>query len=78
MKYLFLDTSSFYINIAIIVDNKIAYDFNELNSPKLSENIFVYLDTVFKESKIKINEIDKVFIVNGPGSLLDKGRSYYC
>jgi tRNA threonylcarbamoyladenosine biosynthesis protein TsaB len=68
MKYLFLDTSSFYINIAIIVDNEIAYDFNELNSPKLSENIFVYLDTVFKESKIKINEIDKVFIVNGPGS----------
>ncbi len=68
MKYLFLDTASFYVNIAIIVDNKIVAQFSELNNQKLSENVFVYIDKIFKESNIKMNEIDKVFIVNGPGS----------
>ena len=68
MKYLFLDTSSFYINISIIIDNKIIEKFSINNSPKMSENIFVYIGDLFKKSKIKINDIDKVFVVNGPGS----------
>ncbi|MDD2180893.1 MAG: tRNA (adenosine(37)-N6)-threonylcarbamoyltransferase complex dimerization subunit type 1 TsaB [Bacilli bacterium] len=68
MKYLFLDTSSFNVNIAIIIDNEIIENFSITNSPKLSENIFVYIEDIFKKSKIKINDIDKVFVVNGPGS----------
>ena len=68
MKYLFLDTSAYNINAAIIINNVIVNNFTIINSPKLSENIFVYLEDVFKKSGIKINDIDKVFIVNGPGS----------
>lgn len=68
MKYLFLDTSSFYINIALIDNDKIIYKFKERNSPKLTENIFVYLEYAFKKSKIKKEDLDKIFIVNGPGS----------
>lgn len=68
MKYLFLDTSSFYINIAIISDEKIIYNRSELNSPKLSESIFLFIEEAFNKSKIKATDLDKVFIVNGPGS----------
>ncbi len=68
MKYLFLDTSAYNINAAIIINNVIVNNFSIINSPKLSENIFIYLEDVFKKSGIKINDIDKVFIVNGPGS----------
>ncbi|MFA5604226.1 MAG: tRNA (adenosine(37)-N6)-threonylcarbamoyltransferase complex dimerization subunit type 1 TsaB [Bacilli bacterium] len=68
MKYLFLDTSSFYINIAIISDEKIIYSKSELNSPKLSESIFIFIEEAFDKSKIKATDLDKIFIVNGPGS----------
>lgn len=68
MKYLFLDTSSFYINIAIISDEKIIYNRSELNSPKLSESVFLLIEESFNKSKIKATDLNKIFIVNGPGS----------
>ncbi len=68
MKYLFLDTSSFYINIALIENNEIVYQFREKNSPQLSETIFIYIEHAFKKSKIKKETIDKIFIAVGPGS----------
>ncbi|MDD4547400.1 MAG: tRNA (adenosine(37)-N6)-threonylcarbamoyltransferase complex dimerization subunit type 1 TsaB [Bacilli bacterium] len=68
MKYLFLDTSSFYINIAIISDEKIIYNRSVLNSPKLSESIFLLIEEAFHESNINTTDPGKIFIVNGPGS----------
>ncbi len=68
MKYLFLDTSSSYINIAVVINNVIVTQFSIKNNTKLSENIFIYIEDVLYKSNIKMNEIDKIYIVNGPGS----------
>lgn len=68
MKYLFLDTSAFNVNIAVVVDDKIVSSFTVANNQKLSEHIFIYLEDVLNKSRTKINEIDKVFIAQGPGS----------
>lgn len=68
MKYLFIDTASFYINIIIIDNEKIIAKHTELNDNKLSERIFSIIEKVFVEADINISEIKKIFVVNGPGS----------
>ena len=68
MKSLFLDTSSFFIQIAIVDDNQILFHYQTKNDQKLSEKIFGFLEETFQKAEISPNEIEKIYIVNGPGS----------
>ena len=68
MKSLFLDTSNSNAVVSIIKDNTILSYVEFQNSKLLSENIFILIDKCFKESNILPNDIDTIFIVNGPGS----------
>lgn len=68
MKYLFIDTSAYNVNIAVVLDNEIVSSLTIANNQKLSEHIFIYLEDVLKKGKININEIDMVFVTQGPGS----------
>lgn len=68
MKYLFIDTSANSLIIAIIENNKVIYCFNNTNISNTSSKIMAEIDDAFSKTNLKIKDIDKIFIVNGPGS----------
>ena len=68
MISLFLDTSIKYITISISKDNKQLYFFHEKVFEDLSIKLLPMIDEALKTTSIEINDIDKIYIVNGPGS----------
>lgn len=68
MISMFIDTSSFNIIIAIYSDDQEIVCNMEKNDHSLSERIMPLLDKTLKEAKIDLDKIDKIFVVNGPGS----------
>ncbi len=68
MKYFFLDTSNSRLIVAIYKNkNKLAY-YNEKCDNTLSSQIMPVIDRVFSEAKTSPWDIDKIFVVTGPGS----------
>lgn len=68
MKFLFIDTSTLYLNIAIIDNNKIVFNHKEQVEKDMSSKIIPIIDKGFKECSLNIKDINKIFVVNGPGS----------
>ena len=68
MRSLFIDTSSFFMSIAIIENNKVIYSKNQEYKTGMAENIVPEIDEAFNNVNFKVNEIDKIFVVSGPGS----------
>ncbi|MBQ9181945.1 MAG: tRNA (adenosine(37)-N6)-threonylcarbamoyltransferase complex dimerization subunit type 1 TsaB [Bacilli bacterium] len=68
MRSLFLDTSTSKSVVSIIEDNNVLAFIDFQNNKLLSENIFILIDKCFKQANINPNEIDKIFVVTGPGS----------
>lgn len=68
MISLFIDTSSSDVSIAIIKDN-IELSLITKNIPnKHSVYTTSFIDEALRETKLKPNDIDKIMVVNGPGS----------
>ncbi|MEE3342541.1 MAG: tRNA (adenosine(37)-N6)-threonylcarbamoyltransferase complex dimerization subunit type 1 TsaB [Bacilli bacterium] len=68
MISLFIDTSSFDVSIAIVKDNKILASICDSIPNEHSIYVTSYLDDVIKEAGIDKKDIDKIMVVNGPGS----------
>ena len=68
MIYLFIDTCSSNLIISIIKNMEMIYYFNEKNDTNLSSKVMPIIDGAFKETNLTIKDINKIFIVNGPGS----------
>lgn len=68
MKTLFLDTSSFLVNVTILDGDTILYSHTEKNDNKLSDRIFDIIEDCFSNSSVRGRDIKRVFVVNGPGS----------
>ena len=68
MKYLLIDTCSNHLIISIIDNMEVIYCFHEKNDTNLSSKVMPIFDESLTKSGLKINDIDKIFIVNGPGS----------
>ena len=68
MMYLLIDTSLKYPTVSIIEDNKILYLFHEEIDSDMSSKIMPIVDKGFKSINKDINDIDKILVVNGPGS----------
>ena len=68
MRYLFLDTASSRIIVSIVQDSKILFYKNEENNNNLSNRIMVIIEEAFNACFMSPNDIDKIFVVNGPGS----------
>ena len=64
MKYLFIDTCSNCLIISTIINNKLDYFFIDKNNNDTSSKVM----KVLKEAVCDINTVDKIFVVNGPGS----------
>ena len=68
MKSLFIDTSSSNVTFAIVNNNNILATYINKIESDLSKEVFSIIDNLFKESQMVPNDIDTIFIVNGPGS----------
>lgn len=68
MISLFIDTSISYPTISIIKDTRVLFIFNEEIKSDMSSKIFPIIDIGIKKSNISLNLINKIFVVNGPGS----------
>ena len=68
MKILFLDTSSFFVTISIVQDNEILFNYQDEIRDDMSSKIMPIIRKGFETVNFKINDIDKIMVVNGPGS----------
>lgn len=68
MRSLFIDTSSFFMTIALIQDNNILYSFKEEIKNDMASRIIPEIDRAFSNVSFEIKDLDKIFVVNGPGS----------
>ena len=68
MISLFIDTSSIDVSIAIIKDKKLMSSITKAIPNEHSIYTTKFIDDILKECNLKPNEIDKIMVVNGPGS----------
>jgi len=73
MKYLLIDTSSSNVTVSIIENKNILYNYQEKIISDMSSKIMPIIDEGFKNINFSLNDIDKedidkIFVVNGPGS----------
>lgn len=68
MKYLLIDTSTSNIIVSIINDDSIIYQYNENVSSDMASKILPIIDNGLKNLNLGLNDINKIFVINGPGS----------
>lgn len=68
MRSLFLDTSSFNVTVAIIDNNQIVANFYDKVADDMASKIFPIIDELFSKLDFEIKDINKIYVVNGPGS----------
>lgn len=68
MRYLYIDTSSSYLYAAIAEDDKLISSVSEDYGQNLSEVALPKIVSMFEENNLKPTDIDKIIVVNGPGS----------
>lgn len=68
MRYLYLDTSSSFLYAGIIEDNKLIDSISEEMASDLSKIALLKISNMFTNHNLKPNDIDKILVVNGPGS----------
>ena len=68
MKSLFINTSTKNKVVSIVVDNEIKYLYKNDNIKDLAVSLMPTIKEAFKKANLKPNEIDTIFVTNGPGS----------
>ena len=68
LRYLFIDSSTSYLILSLIIDNDVKYYYNECVSKDMSSIIMVKIEEAFDKCKIKPSNLNGIFVVNGPGS----------
>ncbi len=68
MKYLFIDSATATLVVAIVIDSKLVYVYNQETGKDMSSTIMPVIEKAFNKAKIKPKDLDKIFVTNGPGS----------
>lgn len=68
MKYLFIDSATATLVVAIVIDGEITYLYNKHVDKDMSSNVMPVIAEAFKVSGIEPKDLNKIFAVNGPGS----------
>lgn len=68
MKILYIDTSSSYLYSAILDDAKVLAEVKKEFGTSLSEESLPEISKLFERANLKPKEIEKIIVVNGPGS----------
>lgn len=68
MKILYIDTTTSYLYTGIVVDDKLIAEIKEDFGKDLSSVALKMISEMLESNNIKPNDIDKIIVVNGPGS----------
>lgn len=68
MISLFLDSSDKKVIVALLKDEKIIDSVIDDNDNHLSEKFLPLISNIISKNDLTINDVDKIYIVNGPGS----------
>ena len=68
MINLLIDTTTSNITVSIVKDQNILYKYQENILTDMSSKILPIIDNGLKENNLTLKDIDKIFVVNGPGS----------
>jgi len=68
MKYLYIDTSSSYLYSAIVKEEELLAEVQEEYGQSLSEVTLPKIAELFEKTGLNAKDIDKIIVVNGPGS----------
>lgn len=68
MKYLYIDTSSSYLYAGIVSDSELISEIKEEYGQSLSEVALPRIVSMFENNNLKAQDIDKIIVVDGPGS----------
>ena len=68
MRILYIDTSSSYLYTSIVENDKVLSEIKEEFGQSLSEVALPRIVSMFEKTKLNPRDIDKIIVVNGPGS----------
>lgn len=68
MKILYIDTSTDYLYAGIVSNNVLVADIKKSFNHDLSKYALYQISKMFEESNLTPNDIDKIIVVDGPGS----------
>ena len=68
MRILYIDTSSSYLYASIVSSRKVLCEVKKEFGHSLSEEALPSIVELFNEQNLKATDIDKIIVVNGPGS----------
>lgn len=68
MRILYLDTSSSFLYCGLFDDVKSIFTIKEFLGKKMSEEVLFKINQKFEEKKISTDSVEKIILVNGPGS----------
>lgn len=68
MIYLLVDTSTSNITVSILNDTKVICEYIKKIDSDMSSKILPIIDNLLKDNQLNLEQIDKIFVVNGPGS----------
>ena len=68
MKYLFIDTTTSFVTAAILVNDEIVASYNDYINDDMASKIFPIIDSLFNKVNFNVKDINKIYVVNGPGS----------
>lgn len=68
MRILYIDTSSSYLYAGIVSSRKLLCEVKKEFGHSLSEEALPSIVELFNEQNLKATDIDKIIVVNGPGS----------
>ena len=68
MRVLYIDTSSDYLYSGIIIDDKLVSSIKRKYEKDLSKEALPKIIELFDEADITPKDLDKIIVVNGPGS----------
>lgn len=68
MKVMYIDTSSSFLFFGIAEDDKLLVEVKKRYDEELSKMAMIDIEKAFKKIKLEPKEIDKIIVVDGPGS----------
>jgi len=68
MRILYIDTTTSYLYTGIVVDGKLLSEIKENCGKDLSSVALYKISEMINQNKLTPNDIDKIIVVNGPGS----------
>ena len=68
MRILYIDTSYSYLYTSIVEDNEVLSEIKEEFGQSLSEVALPRIVSMFEDNSLYPKDIDKIIVVNGPGS----------